>query len=303
MGKIIGGVLAFIVLIFAITIIGGSYYTVDQGARGIILTNGAVTGVAEPGFGFKTPIITRVVDMSVQDQNVQYPDIQAWSSDQQVATLKLSVSYQVLPDQVKQVYSDYGSIDNLLSRVLDRQVNKVAEEVFSQYTAPSAIQNRKRLGVEFQNAIIDSVTGAPFVIKSVQVEDISFSDDYEKATRDRAVAELQVRTAQQTSLKAQVDAEREARVTVTNAQAAADAQVTSAKAQAETTKLQGEAQAEITRLNGEAEGAAIKAKADALASNPALIGLTQAERWDGKLPTTMVPGATIPFMEMKATAP
>jgi hypothetical protein len=34
---------------------------------------------------------------------------------------------------------------------------------------------------------------------------------------------------------------------------------------------------------------AIKARADALASNANLIALTQAEKWNGQLPTTIVP--------------
>jgi hypothetical protein len=35
-----------------------------------------------------------------------------------------------------------------------------------------------------------------------------------------------------------------------------------------------------------------------LASNSNLIALTQAERWNGQLPTTMVPGATVPFLNV-----
>jgi hypothetical protein len=29
------------------------------------------------------------------------------------------------------------------------------------------------------------------------------------------------------------------------------------------------------------------------------VALTQAERWDGKLPVTMVPGGTVPMLTMK----
>ena len=52
-------------------------------------------------------------------------------------------------------------------------------------------------------------------------------------------------------------------------------------------------------LTGNAEAEAIKARGDALNENPNLIGLVQAERWDGKLPTTMLPNSTVPFMNMK----
>lgn len=56
--------------------------------------------------------------------------------------------------------------------------------------------------------------------------------------------------------------------------------------------------AESIRLKGEAEATAINAKGKALRDNPALVALIQAERWNGQLPTTMVPGATVPFMDV-----
>jgi hypothetical protein len=51
-------------------------------------------------------------------------------------------------------------------------------------------------------------------------------------------------------------------------------------------------------VNGEAEAAAIEARGRAIANNPLLIDLTRAERWDGKLPVTMLPGGTVPFLEV-----
>ena len=50
-------------------------------------------------------------------------------------------------------------------------------------------------------------------------------------------------------------------------------------------------------MRGNAEADAIKAKTLALSSNPMLIELTKAERWDGKLPTTVLPNGTLPFID------
>ena len=38
----------------------GSFYTVDEGDRGVILRNGAVIGVADPGLHFKLPFFDDV---------------------------------------------------------------------------------------------------------------------------------------------------------------------------------------------------------------------------------------------------
>lgn len=100
-------------------------------------------------------------------------------------------------------------------------------------------------------------------------------------------AEVGVKTAQQNAQKAQVEAERDAKVTVINAEAAAKAKLAAA-----------EADAKAVELRGNAEAAAIKAKGDALNSNPGLVALTQAEKWNGQLPSTMLPNSTVPFMSV-----
>ena len=53
-----------------------------------------------------------------------------------------------------------------------------------------------------------------------------------------------------------------------------------------------------TKVKGEAEAEAIRARGAALRDNPDMIKLIQAERWNGILPTTMVPGAALPFVNV-----
>ncbi len=79
----------------------------------------------------------------------------------------------------------------------------------------------------------------------------------------------------------------QAEILVIQAEAAAAARV--AKAQAEATAI---------RLRGEAEADAITARGKALAANPELVSLVQAERWNGILPTTMIPNSVVPFLDV-----
>lgn len=58
---------------------------------------------------------------------------------------------------------------------------------------------------------------------------------------------------------------------------------------------QAKADALATELRGKAEAEAIKARAQALASNQNLVELTKAERWNGELPTTMLPNSALPL--------
>lgn len=79
----------------------------------------------------------------------------------------------------------------------------------------------------------------------------------------------------------------------------ADITRTRAQAEADARLAQATAEAKSIELRGQAEAAAIHAKGAALRDNPALVQLIQAEKWDGKLPTTMVPSSAVPFIGVK----
>lgn len=266
----------------AIIVLWGSWYTIDQGERGVLLRNGAVIGTAEPGLGFKVPMIDGVIHINTQSQVRPYEAVAAYSKDQQTATMNVSVSYNLPADQVELIYTNYGGQEGIVSRLLDRQVSKSLEEVFGSFNAVTAIQDRARLGVELQSALQKAVVG-PITISSVQIENIDFSDVYENSIEQRMLAEVSVQKAEQVAEQEKVEAE----IVVIKANAAAKSTVAGA-----------EAKAQATRLAGEAEADAIRAKAKALADNPALIQLVQAEKWDGVLPATMVPGGAVPFIEL-----
>ncbi len=265
------------------TVFFGSWYTVDETERGVLLRNGALVGVVEPGLSFKTPFVESVTFISLQSQASTYNGVQAYSKDQQTATLNISVSWHVPAGEVAKVYTQYRDLDGLVSRLISRQVGTQVENVFGQYNAVTAVQQRGKFVADVTKAIKESING-PVVIDSVQVENIDFSDDYERSIALRMKAEVEVKTREQMLATEQVQAQ----IRVTQAQAEADSKVAQAKADAE-----------ATRLRGEAEADAIKARGQALASNQNLVELTKAERWNGVLPTTVLPSGTLPFIDAK----
>src|SRR5262245_20492474 len=85
---IIGAVLAIIVIGI---IAAGSWYTVDQTERGVRLRYGAVIGTAQPGLGFKVPLMDSIEKVSVKTFTYAWDKMNAYSYDQQPADLKISV--------------------------------------------------------------------------------------------------------------------------------------------------------------------------------------------------------------------
>ncbi|MBA8881649.1 SPFH domain-containing protein [Phyllobacterium myrsinacearum] len=183
---------------------------------------------------------------------------------------------------ILEVYTRYGTAENAVRQMIDRRISESLERVFGQFTADTAIQKRAELGAQFSAQIRDAI--GPVEIVSVQIENFSFSDGYEKNVAEKMTQEVEVKKLEQKALQAKITAD----ITVTNARAEADANLARATASAEGVRLQGEA-----------EASAIKAKSDALRESPNLVELTKAERWDGKLPTSFVPGSTIPFVNIK----
>lgn len=88
-----------------LSVLLGTWYTIDEGERGVILRNGAVVGVAAPGLGFKLPIIDDVVPVSVQNRIIAWDNVEAYSRDQQAAHMRVSVNYRLTSDQMPEIYA------------------------------------------------------------------------------------------------------------------------------------------------------------------------------------------------------
>lgn len=287
-GTVVGG-LAFLV---GLTIIFGSWYTIDQTERGVLLRNGAFVEVVQPGLHFKFPWIDSVYKIDMQTHTKIYgmdntgkSVMEAYTADQQPAHLRVSVTLKVDPAEVASIYERFGGdYAAALQRLIQPPVFAYTKVVLGQYTAAKAITNRAQLNSDVAKAIREALQYDPiFTIESVQVEDISFSGEYIKSVEQRMQAEVEVQKLHQNLAREKVQA---------------DIVVTQAKAQADSVVARAEAEAKAIKLRGDAEAQAIQARGEALNRNANLVNLVQAERWDGKLPVTMVPGGATPLLNI-----
>jgi regulator of protease activity HflC (stomatin/prohibitin superfamily) len=287
---------AIVALVIAVIIAAGSWYTVDQTERGVLLRNGAMIGTAQPGLGFKVPLMDTVEKVSVKTTTFTWDKMNSYSYDQQPADLKISVTLRASPEKVSDLYAKFGSLQTAVNQVVSPVVNQQVKVVFGRYTAVKAIQDRGPLNSAIKDAITATLKDDPMIIiESVQLENIEFSANYLHSIEQRMLAEVEVQKLQQNAEREKVQAQ----ITVTQATAKANAVRAEAQANAEATRLNGEAKASNIKIAGEAEAAAIEARGKALGNNPNLVTLVQAERWNGVLPTTMVPGSSVPFVSVK----
>lgn len=275
--------LAIGIFIILYIVISG-WYTVDAGERAIQLRNGAVNRTVDAGLYFKMPFIDSIKYISTRTQNRRFNELSTYSKDQQPARIKASVTFKVPAGDVENVYLNFKDIEGLASNTIERQVPNQIENVFGHYSAIEAVQKRSQFTKDVNDAIKQSLEQYPIIIESVQIEDIDFSRAYEQSVEDRMKAEVEVQTQKQNLEKEKITAE----IAVTKAQAIADS-----------TLAQAKAEAEAVILKGEAEAKAILAKTKALQANSGLIELTKAEKWDGRLPATVLPNMALPFIDSK----
>ena len=255
-----------------------SWYTVNQGDRALVLRFGRVIETSGPGFHFKVPIMDSVEEISVRTRKMT-DKLAVYSKDIQGAEVGLSLNYSLDPSAVEDIYTRYST--EYEARVITPQILGKAKDVFGQYNAVEIVRSREMIALKIAEELQKQFTGTGIRIETVQVENIDYSNEYERSVEERMKAEVEVEKVRQNLEREKLNAE----MVRTKAKGEADARIMTA-----------EAEAQAIKVRGDAEASAIKAKATALAENPALVELIQAERWDGKLPQTMIPGGAVPML-------
>jgi len=272
-----------LVLVLVLPILFGSWYNIDEGERGVILRNGAFVGIADPGLHFKTPLIESVESITVQNTTIRWDSMGAYSKDQQPAAMSVSLTYKIPPDKVFEVYKNYGGQEGLENRVLNRIVPNQIQTSFGKYTAIESVQKRQEVVANAELGVKNEIPVEAEIV-SLQIENVKFSEAYEQSVEERMRAEVAVATQRQNLEKERISAQ----IVETTAQGAAAATLAAAKAEAQ-----------AIELRGDAEASAIKARADALKENAQLVELVKAEKWNGALPTHVLPNSTVPFLDTK----
>jgi regulator of protease activity HflC (stomatin/prohibitin superfamily) len=272
----IKSVAAGIGALFVLIMLMSSFYTINETERGVVLAGGKLSKIEEPGIHFKLPGYHEVKRVSLQTWTDKFQRLEAYSNDQQPASMQVSVTWSANPAMIAELYRTAIDLDQVTARFIRPKTPNEVENTFGKFTAEKLVQDRTQFVLALTDSIRKNVPA--FVqIESVQVENVNFSDAYEATIEEKAKAEVATATAGKKEARAVIDA----RAHVAQQQAFATAK-----------KNQMVAEAEGIKARGDAEAHAIIAKANALKNNPQLIQLIEAERWNGSRATTIFGPAT-----------
>jgi regulator of protease activity HflC (stomatin/prohibitin superfamily) len=261
----------------------GSIYTVNEGHIGIVKRFSEAKEQVTPGLHFKVPFIDSVEEIEVRTRKNE-EKMASSTKEQMPVTVSVSVNWTVDKTAALELFRQYGGLTQFESRILDPRFRSATKDVIPQFDAEKLIQDRASAIQAIEANLIEEMKDFPVTVDNIQIENIQLPAKYltsieTKQTEKNLAAAEEHKLARQ-NLEAQRD-------------------VNTAKAKADGIKLVAIAEAESIRIKGLAEAEAITAKAKALGDNPLIVKLTEAQNWDGKLPTTILGGQNMPILDMR----
>lgn len=266
-----------------------TYFTVSQNELGVVTRFGKLTYVADHGLHFKVPFVNSVEFYRTDIQDLApTAAINTYTIDNQEVDIIFTVFYRIDPEKVPYIFENNRNYrDRLYSLSIDR-----LKAAVGQVNVQSIAEKRGELRDVIKAVLQKDALALGVTVTDFQLSDLQYTKAFRDAVNNAAVQkaniesfEYQRQQAEKSALTAKIDAEGKANAQRAQASGSADARVLAANAEATAIRVQGEATA-----------AAIKSQADALKSNPDLVNLRRAERWDGKLPTNIYGSAPIPFL-------
>lgn len=251
-----------VIVIVVLVLLFNAVGTVDSGYRGVKTRFGKALGIISPGIYFKIPFVDNVTEMDVQTQKEQ-ADATAASNDLQSVTATVAVNFHTEPYQVVNIYQNIGA--DYQDRVITPAIQESIKSITANYTAEQLVTDREVVRQDILSLLTTKLQAYGISVDSLNIVNFAFSDQFNQAIEAKV-------TAQQNALAAQNK--------LVQVQAEADQTVAKAKADAEAIQIQAQA---INSQGG----------AD-------YVQLQAVQKWDGHLPTQMIPGSTVPFINLKS---
>jgi regulator of protease activity HflC (stomatin/prohibitin superfamily) len=202
---VIGG--AFVVLlILGVGLSTMKFAQINEGDRGIIVTQGRVEGVQEPGIYFRPfAPFTNVETVNIRRQTREITQNVA-SFDKQLYDISIQVDYSRKsdPQSLTEQYGRIGVSDEQLNRFLDGFINDALKSASTQFTLDQALSDRNGFSTritqflrtppaEGQEAPVDQI----YVnLEAVKVLDIQVGEQYAQLLAEKANLEVQIETEQ-----------------------------------------------------------------------------------------------------------
>ncbi len=256
----VGFAAVILVVLVVIALAVWPFATIDAGEVGVYTSLGAYEKSVGQGTHWRTPFVESVTRFSVQEQKEQ-TEATAASKDLQTVNATVAVNYKVDESKVAEIFVNIGT--EYKSKIIDPAVQEVVKAATAKYTAEELITKRPLVTDDIQLALSERLSASGIIVKTVSIINFNFSDSFNAAIEAKVTAQQNALAAQNKLQQVQFEAEQ----TVATAKATAEAQRISSAALA---------------AQGGSDYVMLKA----------------IEKWNGVLPAQMIPGSSVPFLNV-----
>jgi regulator of protease activity HflC (stomatin/prohibitin superfamily) len=236
---------------FIATILFASFTVISAGHTGVQVTLGEVNPAPlTEGVHFVNPI-SSVKDVDVRLQKAELKGANAGTKDLQVVHTDIVVNFRLDPLKVPHIYKEYGL--NVDEKVLGPGINEAFKSVTGHYTSEELVTKRDLVSAEILTHLVAKMAPFNITVSNISLVNFGFSQAYQQAIEAKVIA------TQQT-----------------------------AKAEQDLARIKVEAASRVAQAKGEAEAIAIQAQAIQSNGGQNYVQLQWIEKWDGKLPTTVL---------------
>lgn len=248
--KVFAGIVAGVAT-FLTFILLSSFTVISAGHTGVQVTFGEVnmTPLSE-GVHFVNPV-SSIKDVDVRLQKAKLDGASAGTKDLQQVHTDIVVQYRLNSAKVPHIYKEFGL--NVDDKVLGPGINEAFKSVTGHYTSEELITKRDEVSMAITEHLRNKMAPFNIDVSGVSLVNFGFSAEYQKAIESKVIAT-------QNKLKAEQDLER----------------------------IKVEAASRVAQAEGEAKAISIQATAIQSNGGQNYVQLQWIEKWDGKLPNTMV---------------
>lgn len=253
-------IVGFCVLgIVVFCLLWGSFFVTEPGEAVVLSRLGKVEQQSyQPGVAFKAPIISDVVRFDVRTRTLKEKTA-CYTADMQTAQIDYTITYNLKKDNVHVLYSIVGT--EYEAKKIIPVLNDVIKSNIGRWQAQELVSNRDSARFDVNKDLISKIDKRFFENITIQFNNIDYSDAFEKSIEEKVIA----------AQKAE-------------------------KAENDTKRIGEEAKQKV--IAAEADAKAMAIKAEALSKNKSLIEYEMAQKWDGKMPTTVIGGSSNNLLQL-----
>lgn len=195
-------------LAWLLLILFGCFSTIKTGEIGIKTRFGKiVSSTKNEGIIFKNPI-DKIEKINIKVQKYENKDVLSTSTKdlQIVNNIKVSINYKIDGNKVTELYKKVGT--SYKETILEPAIQETIKAVISKYTAEELVTKRSEVSLDINNTLNERIKEYGINSTSVAINNFDFSDTYNQAIEQKAVAEQQVQTSKNQLEKAKVEAEK-----------------------------------------------------------------------------------------------